>query len=308
MSTRIVVLGRDAPQQAAALGAARPDVEFYPVVDVAQGPLPDTADAVFGWGVPPELLDRVSNIRWVQWWAAGVERALALPASVLLTRMEDAFTPDMAEHVLGCLLDWVKNFDQARRQQVEHLWARYETASLHEQVLVVAGAGHIGGGIAERLEALGVEVRRLARTHRTLADGTVVFGTDESETALRGANGVVLVLPHTPDTTGFLNADRIGWLARGAVVVNVGRGSAVDEGALVAALSSGQLSRAYLDVVSQEPLPEHSALWDAPGLRLTPHVSGPNRHDDVLTYSLENLARWERGEPLRGLVDRQRGY
>ncbi len=308
MSTRIVVLGRNAHKEAAALGAARPDVEFYPVVDVAQGPLPDTADAVFGWGVPPELLDRVSNIRWVQWWAAGVERALALPPSVLLTRMEDVFTPDMAEHVLGCLLDWVKNFDQARRQQAEHVWARYDTASLHGQVLVVAGAGRIGGGIAERLEALGVVVRRLARSHRTRADGSVVYGTDESETALQGANGVVLVLPHTPDTTGFLNAARIGQLAPGAVVVNVGRGSAVDETALVAGLSSGQLSRAYLDVARQEPLSATSPLWDAPGLRLTPHVSGPNRHDDVLTYSLENLARWERGETLRGIVDRQRGY
>lgn len=308
MSTRIVVLGRNAHKEAAALGAARPDVEFYPVVDVATGPLPDTADAVFGWGVPPELLDRVANIRWVQWWAAGVERALALPPSVLLTRMEDVFTPDMAEHVLGCLLDWVKNFDQARRQQGEHVWARYATASLHGQVLVVAGAGRIGGGIAERLQMLGVVVRRLGRTRRTLADGTVVYGTEESETALSGANGIVMALPHTPATTEFLNAARIGRLAPGAVVVNVGRGSAVDESALVAALASGQLSRAYLDVVSQEPLPEDSPLWDVPGVRLTPHVSGPNRHDDVLTYSLENLARWERGEALRGIVDRQRGY
>ncbi len=308
MSTRILVLGRNAQVEAAALSVARPDVEFYPVVDVEKGPLPDAADAVFGWGVPPELLDRVANIRWVQWWAAGVERALALPPSVLLTRMEDVFTPDMAEHVLGCLLDWVKNFDQARRQQAEHVWARYGTASLHGQVLVVAGAGRIGGGIAERLRALGVVVRLLARTHRTLADGTVVYGTEESELALSGANGVVLILPHTPGTTGFLNAARIGWLAPGAVVVNVGRGSAVDEAALVAALASGHLSRAYLDVVREEPLAADSVLWEAPGIRISPHVSGPNRHDDVLTYSLENLARWERGEELRGAVDRQRGY
>lgn len=308
MSTRIVVLGPSAHEQAAALAAARPDVEFYPVADVARGPLPASADAVFGWGVPPELFNRVSNIRWVQWWAAGVERALSLPESVLLTRMEDVFTPDMAEHVLGCLLDWVKNFDQARRQQAEHVWARYDTASLHGQVLVVAGAGRIGGGMADRLEALGVVVRRLARTHRVRPDGSVVYGHDESEAALLGANGVILVLPHTPETIGFLNAARIGQMAPGAVVVNVGRGSAVDEEALMAALASGQLSRAYLDVARHEPLPADSPLWDAPGVRITPHVSGPNRHDDVLAYSLENLARWERGEPLRGVVDRQRGY
>ncbi len=307
MSTRILVLGREAREQAATLTAARPDVEFVPVVDPA-GPLPERADAVFGWGVSPALLERVAGIRWVQWWAAGVERALALPASVLLTRMEDVFTSDMAEHVLGCLLDWVKNFDQARRQQSVHEWRRYDTASLHGQVLVVAGAGHIGGGIAERLEYLGVEVRRLARTHRALEGGRVVYGEDESEAALQGAHGVILVLPHTPATTGFLNARRLGCLARGAVVVNVGRGSAVDEPALLAALKSGQVSRAYLDVVSEEPLPATSPLWDAPGLLLTPHVSGPDRQDDVLQYSLDNLARWERGEALCGVVDRERGY
>jgi glyoxylate/hydroxypyruvate reductase A len=308
MSTRILVVGRDAARQAAELHALRPDVEFYPVEDAESGEVPATADAVFGWGIPPSLLDRVANIRWVQWWAAGVERAVVLPDSVLLTRMEDVFTADMAEHVLGCLLDWVKNFEQARVQQREHRWARYATRSLHAQVLTVVGAGRIGGGIADRLEALGVSVRRVARTHRTLDDGRVVYGTDEAHRALSGSDGVVLVLPHTDATVGFLSAERMRHLNRGAVVVNVGRGSAVDEAALLDALTTGALSHAYLDVVREEPLPETSPLWAHPGVSITPHVSGPNRHDDVLRYSLENLARWERGDPLRGLVNRERGY
>jgi len=305
--TRILVMARDAERQVARLSKARPDVTFYAVQD-ASGPLPAEADAVFGWGIPAEVFERVANIRWVQWWAAGVERAMEIPDGILLTRTEDVFTPDMAEHVLGCLLDWVKHFDQARRQQAARQWVRYETDSLYRQTLVVAGAGRIGGGIADRLEALGVEVRRLARTPRTLANGQRVWGEAESLEALAGANGVILVLPHTAATVGFLNRERLAGLAPGAVVVNVGRGSAVDEAALIAALDSGRLAHAYLDVVSQEPLPAESPLWAHPGISITPHVSGPNRDDELLRYTLENLARWERGESPRGVVDRERGY
>jgi glyoxylate/hydroxypyruvate reductase A len=270
--------------------------------EIPDGP----ADALFGYA-PPGLLERVP-VRWVQWWAAGVDRTGTVPPDVVLTRVVDLFSQGMAEYVLGCLLDWVKNFPTARRQQEERRWARYPSRTLAGQVVGVAGPGSIGGAVARVVTSLSGTVWTLATEPRPAPHVARAFGSGDVLEFMAGLDALVLVLPLTAKTRHFLNVDRLAALRPGACLVNVGRGGLVDEEALRAGLDRGQPAHAYLDVVEREPLPPDSWLWTHPAVTITPHVSGPNVLPDLVRYSLENLERFERGESLVGLVDRERGY
>ncbi len=302
---RVVVLTGDVDQAAPTFRAARPDVDWVfarTADEVPDGP----ADALFGHA-PRGLLERVP-VRWVQWWAAGVDRTETVPPDVVLTRVVDLFSQGMAEYVLGCLLDWFKNFPTARRQQAERRWARYPSRTLAGQVVGVAGAGSIGGAVARTLAGLSARVWTLATVARPAPYAEAAFGAADGDRFLAGLDALVLVLPLTPATRGFLNAERLAALKPGACLVNVGRGGLVDEAALRDGLAAQRPAHAYLDVVAEEPLPPDSWLWTHPAVTLTPHVSGPNVLPDLIRYSLDNLRRFEQGEPLVGLVDRARGY
>jgi glyoxylate/hydroxypyruvate reductase A len=304
---RVVVLSRAAGAALPLLMAARPDVEWVGAERVEELTV-DTADAVFGAPLPAALFDKVGGIRWAQWWAAGVDQAGGVPRTVTLTRTVGVFTAGMAEYVLWCLLDWVKNGPTARRQQAEHRWARYRSRTLAGLVVGVAGAGAIGSGIGETVARFGARVWTLTTTPRPRPFAEQAFGADQTDAFLGGLDALVLVLPLTPATYHFLDAARLARLKPGAVLVNVGRGKLVDEAALRDSLEREQPAHAYLDVVETEPLPAESWLWDHPRVSLTPHLAGPNVLDEIVRFSLDNLARWERGDPLVGVVDRERGY
>jgi glyoxylate/hydroxypyruvate reductase A len=134
------------------------------------------------------------------------------------------------------------------------------------------------------------------------------FGAEDWARFAGGLDALVLVLPLTPQTANFLNAERLSALSANTALVNVGRGGLVDENALLAGLAAERPAHAYLDVVREEPLSPTSPLWHHPRITLTPHVSGPNVLPAIVRYSLDNLARFERGDPLVGVVDRERGY
>ena len=299
-------MDRKASEACRYLRAARPDVEFVPVGDVA-AMMPMEADAVFGHNFPASVFGRIAGLRWVQWWSAGVD-GHRVPEHLIFTRMVGAFNRDMAEHVLGQLLDFGHQFQRARDQQAARIWARYPTRRLGELTVGIAGAGEIGRAVGRMLESLGTPVKYLGRTRRP-ADSTPPFYESADERPFfEGLDALVLTLPRTPATDGFLNRTRLGWLPPGTAVINVGRGAVVDEEALVEALAEGRVGRAYLDVFGTEPLPADSILWTHPAVVITPHLSGAGRDEDVLDRSLENLGRFERGEPLLGVVDRTRGY
>lgn len=304
---RIVVVNAHADEAVTALRDARPDVDWQAVLDpehVAEG----RADAVFGSNLPAMVFQRLCGVRWVQWWSAGIDKAYTVPRDMMLSRLVGIFTQDMIEYVLACLLDWVKQLPTARAAQQNHRWGPYLVNRLAGKRIGVAGMGAIGAGIGKALADLGVEVDQLAHHRRPASYAHQVYGPDQVETFLGHLEGLVLVLPLTPATVGFLNAERIACLPRGSVLVNVGRGGLVHEPALLAALDTGWIDRAYLDVVAQEPLPASSPLWGHPRVTITPHIAGPSRISDVVHFSLANLVRFERGEPLAGIVDRSRGY
>ena len=306
MGLRVVVVSRQAEEAVALLRARRPDVDWVGVADPGGMPVLQ-ADAVVGSQLSADVLARIEGLRWVQGWWAGID-GQTVPEGLLFTRMVGAFTQDMAEHVLGQVLDFVKRFPQARAQQAERRWQRYQPRRLSETRVGIAGGGEIGRGIGRTLASLGVSVSYLVRVPRPLEPGAPVYGPATEAAFWSSVDGVVLVLPLTPDTDGFLDAGRIARLRPGSFVINVGRGRVVDEDALLAGLNTGQVDRAYLDVLGVEPLPPDSPLWSHPRVVITPHVSGAGRLEDLVERSLENLDRYLRGEPLVGVVDRERGY
>ncbi len=272
------------------------------------------AEVVFA-NVPPAWLAAAPGLRWVQLDSAGVDAYLGLNtnrpgAPVVLTNLRNFYGEAVAEAALAGILAWYRQLPRLLAAQSESRWIKTEVepdiGRLHGASVIILGAGAIGGAIAPLLRAFGCDVRFFARhspvaTWHTLAD---------LDAALPAADLVISTLPHSPETVGLLDGARLARLKPTALLVNVGRGSTLDEVALVRALEAGRLAGAVLDVTAVEPLPVSSALWRHPRVLLTQHTGGrfPGETDAKITRFLENFARFSRGEVLPAAVDLSRGY
>ncbi len=290
------------------------------------------AEAYFGFGLSAGLLDAAPVLRWVQSAAAGVgtlPRAALVERGIALTNAAGVMAIPIAEHVLGGVLHFLRGFDVAVGQQRAARWDRSpwvqpvaggpdaRPCEVDECRVVIVGVRGIGAALAARLAALGatcVGVRRDAGAPAPAGFARVV-ATSALDAVLPEADVVVLAAPATAETRGLLDRRRIALLPEGAIVVNVGRGSLVDEVALGEALGAAggvaRLRGAVLDVFAEEPLPAASPLWALPNVLVTPHVSGtsPGRFwSRMLPVFLDNWTRWDRGEPLRNAVDLEAGY
>jgi glyoxylate/hydroxypyruvate reductase A len=177
-----------------------------------------------------------------------------------------------------------------------------------ERPVTILGLGVLGQACGRALAQLGFPVTGWSRTEKVVQGMTVRHGDDGLTEALTGAEIVVLLLPDTPATTNVLNADRMALLAPGAVIVNPGRGPLIDDDALLAALDSGQISHATLDVFRVEPLPKDHPFWAHPNVTVTPHVASETRPDSASRVIAENVRRGEAGLPFLHVVDRTAGY
>ena len=257
----------------------------------------------------------LTRLRWIQTLAAGPDNVLAagFPDSVAITSGRHFHDRTVAEHAAALALGCVRSLPTAVRAADRHEWEPTLggahpihdpdrlTTLLRARVLVW-GFGAIGIATAQLLTAFGANVRGVARSAGRRA-GFEVIAVDDVESALPWTDLLVMVLPSTPQTAGALNAERLALLPRRAVVVNVGRGATVDQAALEAALRSGAISAAGLDVTDPEPLPADSTLWDAPNLLLTPHAAG-GRVVGAVERIIANAAAVEAtplGEPITGL-------
>jgi glyoxylate/hydroxypyruvate reductase A len=269
------------------------------------------AEIVFSWRLPVELFRQAEQLRWVQAMGAGVEdlASAPLPAGVVVTRIVGLYDTFIGEYVVGYMLAHSLRLRPALAAQQAHEWRDYMPERLASKRLGVAGLGSIGRAVAERARALGMDVWGLSRTAQR-ADLPVsrVFRPSEVHDFVRGLDYLAITLPLTAETRGLFDRAVLGALPRGAFLINVGRGPVVDEAALLDALRSGHLAGAALDVFATEPLPADSPFWDMPNVFVTPHVAGPNVPAEIVDYFLANLARFRRGEPLVGVVDRGRGY
>ncbi len=288
----------------------------------AAAPVPDVhldAEAMVVWGSSRDDLaavaGRMPRLRWIQTLAAGPDAVLAagFPDGVVITAGSGLHDRPVAEHALALILALVRRLPAAARAQAEHRWAdeigglqplhpRGAVTTLLDARVLVWGFGHIGQTLAPLLRQLGAQVRGIGRSPGERS-GFPVAAEAHLESELGRTDVLVMILPSTPATTNALDADRLAALPAHAHVVNVGRGSTVDETALVAALADGRIAGAALDVTAVEPLPEDSPLWAAPNLVLTPHAAGgrPVGADELIS---ENLAALMKDGRLRNVVDR----
>nr|WP_237751275.1 D-2-hydroxyacid dehydrogenase [Streptomyces sp. AA0539] len=251
---------------------------------------------------------------WVHTASAGVDRLLfpeLLSAPTIMTNARGVFDRPIAEYVAGLVLAMAKDFHGSWKLQQERRWRHRETFKVYGSRAVIVGSGPIGRKIGSLLLALGVEVTLTGRRERT---GDPEFGrvaaAGELPALLPEADWVVCAAPLTEETTGLFDADAFARMKPTAHFINIGRGGHVVEPDLAAALHAGALAGAALDVFATEPLPESSALWDAPGLIVSPHMSGDTFgwRDDLAEQFLDNFDRWAAGEPLFNVVDKQLGY
>ena len=242
---------------------------------------------------------------------AGVERIVGNPTLTQpLCRMVDpAMTASMMEWVVGHVLRHHLGMDAHILGQDGHWRGDAPPPPLAcERPVTVLGLGELGQAVARALTALGFPVTGWSRTARDLPGLRCLSGPDGLTAALTGAQGVVLLLPDTPDTADTLNAARLALLAPGAFVINPGRGPLIDDAALLAALDAGQVGHATLDVFRQEPLPPAHPFWHHPRVTVTPHIAASTRPATASRVIAENIRRGEAGEPFLHLVDRGRGY
>ncbi|MFN2567059.1 MAG: D-2-hydroxyacid dehydrogenase [Gemmatimonadaceae bacterium] len=281
------------------------------------------AEIYFGFGITRPLFLGAAKLRWVHSAAAGVRGSLfpeMLASPVLLTNSAGIHAVPIAETVVGGLLYLLRGLDMAVEQQREGRWDKSRFVAddsplreLSDCRVLVLGTGGIGSEVARRLAAFGarcVGIRR--RPERGAPTGFErVAGPETLDEELGAADVVVVAAPLTPETTGALDAPRVGRLARGAIVVNVARGALVDENAVAAAVATGRLRGAVLDVFREEPLAADSPLWQLRSVLITPHVSpvSPGRFwPRQLELFLDNWRRYVDGAPLRNLVDKRAGY
>ena len=281
------------------------------------------AEVYFGFGIPRDLFEAARKLKWVHSAAAGMASSLhpgMVASDVLLSNSAGIHSIPIAEYVVAGVLHFFRGLDVAAQQQREGRWDKAFFVSEDSPVrevggarILIVGAGGIGGQVAVRFRALGatcVGVRR--NPDLGVPSGFQrVIGPDELDAELPHADVVVLTAPLTAESKGFFTAARLKLLKKGSILVNVARGALIDEQAVVNELRDGHLRGAVLDVFQKEPLAGDSPLWQLRNVLLTPHISpvSPGRFwPRALELFCDNWRRYDRGEPLRNLVDKQAGY
>lgn len=267
--------------------------------------------------VPPEYLKDAAKLKFLQLDSAGAVPYTApgvMPKGAQLANATGAYGLAISEHMLGCVFMLRKKLDRYLDDMKRHEWKdEGPVLSIADSVTLVVGLGDIGGQFAQKMHALGSHVIGIRR-HRSEAPDYLeeLYTMEELDTLLPKADIVACSLPGTPQTAGLFDAGRLDRMKKGAILLNVGRGSLIPSDALLEALKSGHLGGAAIDVAEEEPLPPESPLWDAPNLLITPHVSG-NYHmrqilETVVKIAGENLSAFLEERPIRNEVDFQSGY
>jgi phosphoglycerate dehydrogenase-like enzyme len=288
--------------------------------DLLTREIPD-ADIFVGLRLRPQQFAAARRLKWIHCTAAGVSQYMypeIRESGVSVTNASGVHAIPMAEHVVGMMIALSHHFPEAMRYQMRSQWAQQEIwdgparpVELLGQVALLVGFGAVGRAVAERLQSLGMNLWAVTRSGQAdPALASRVFPASELNSALAGADFVIIAAPHTPETRHLIGERQLAAMKTSAFLINVARGSLIDEAALVAALQSGRIAGGSLDVMAEEPLPPSSPLWQLPNLLITPHTSGVSsrlweRESELL---LDNLNRWFAGQPLRNLVDLTRGY
>lgn len=278
-------------------------------------------ELAYTWILSAGELAQAPKLKWVHTSAVAVE-TLCLPElfarSIAVSNTRGVQAIPIAEHGMAVVLALAKQIPFVLDHQRQARWAQNEFVGerlpwlLHGRTLGLVGVGTIGSEIARRAAAFGMRVIALRRRPAYGVIGHVerVYGIADLDDFLGQCHVLVIAAPLTPETQGLMGAAQFARLPKGAVVINVGRAKIIDTDALIAALNSGHLGGASLDVFPQEPLPAEHPLWKAPNVILTPHTSGFRRGhwDEVVELYGDNIDRWLKGEPLKYRIEPELGY
>jgi phosphoglycerate dehydrogenase-like enzyme len=265
-----------------------------------------------------ELPERAKRVRWIQASSAGIGQFVRRHGyermNAVFTTASGVHARPLAEFVLMVMLEHVKQSSLARKQQQERLWKRFATEELTHKTLAIVGLGNIGREVARLAKAL--EMRVIANKRHP--DGKTpqslgvdqLFAWNELHLMLSEADFVCLITPHTPETEGLMNKAAFAAMKPGAMLVNIARGAVVVEADLLAALDSGHLAHAALDVAAVEPLPPQSPLWMHPKVTIYPHSASTSAFENARLTELfcRNLRRYLDKEPLLNQLDLERMY
>jgi phosphoglycerate dehydrogenase-like enzyme len=295
-------------------------VVHLPDYDKLPEELPDT-DIFVGYSLRAKQLKDAKKLKWIHSTAAGVAQLMypeLRESGLLVTNPSGIFSVPMAEHTMGLLVALARNFPDSVRQQDAKRWSQQEIwdkpphlTELNGKVLLIVGYGSIGREVAKRAKAFDMHVWGVTRSgDGERAHAKEILSAARLHEALPNADYVLIAAPETAETKQLIGAAEIAKMKRGARLINVARGSLLDEAALIRALENGALAGAALDVAETEPLPAESPLWTAPNLMITPHTSGVSdrlwvRQTGIL---MDLLERWFDGREMFNRVDFARGY
>lgn len=314
---RIVLCYPVEAKHIAAIQAAAPDAE---IVDAGQERIAQElleADIYCGHAkvpVPWEEVIQRGRLQWIQSSAAGMDHCLVPPvvaSDIPVTSASGVLADQVAEHTIGLITGLTRSMPVFFRAQQKKEFIRRPTRDLTRSTVGIVGFGGVGRRLAEVLAPFRTTILATDWFPYDKPDYVhQLLPADALDEMLPRLDILVLSAPLTAKTRGMIDARRLALLPKGALVVNVGRGPLLQEQALAAALDSGHIAGAALDVTEVEPLPAESTLWDRPNVIITPHVGGQSarRIDDMTEFFCDNLSRFLAGRPLRNLIDKQLGF
>ncbi len=290
------------------LRAAAPDLEFRVWPEFGN---PDEIEFAIVWHHIPGTLTQFKNLKAVMSLGAGVDHVVRdpdLPDVPIGRIVDDRLTAGMSEYAVLHVLWRFREMPVLAAQQAARHWEYREPPDAQSTTVGILGLGTIGQDIACKLAVFDFKIAGWSRSPKAIAGVQGYHGDDGLEAFLNACRFLVCVLPLTPETRGIINTQTLAALPPGAHLINIGRGPLVDDEALLAALATGHVASATLDVFNQEPLPADHPYWSHPNVTVTPHNAGDSLPEFVVPQILENIRAALSGRPLLNPVDRHRGY
>ncbi|MBS0541213.1 MAG: D-2-hydroxyacid dehydrogenase [Proteobacteria bacterium] len=270
-------------------------------------------EVLMAGAVPAGVLPSMKKLRWAQAMSAGVDGWFALPdlpKDLTLTCARGTHTESMPENIMAGLFYVAKPYAVAAANQRQSKWVNTVPQPLTGKTLGILGLGAIGSEVARMAKAFGMKVIGTKRRPQKMDNVDEMFGADGTKEVLQRSDFVLLLLPGTPQTENFMDAEKLSWMKPTAFLLNFGRGSIVKDADLIAAAKNKTIAGAVLDVFRQEPLPASDPFWTAENIVVLPHIGGPHPQRDrfVSRLFVENLGRFLDDKPLKEVVDRASGY
>lgn len=303
------MMSEDAPQWRALLTGMEPSIDFRVWPEIGKA---EEIEFILAWKHRPGDLQRYANAKAIFWLGAGVDHLVKdpdLPRQIPIVRLvDDGLTSSMSEYVLQHVLHYHRRQPEFDELQQRRDWKQLAYPLARNRKVGLLGLGVLGGDAAQKLLMLEFDLAAWSRSLKTLPGVKSFHGEAGLLPFLNRTEILVCLLPLTPETSGIINARHLAAMPKGAFVINAARGGHVVDGDLIAALDSGHIAGATLDVFHEEPLPAAHPFWTHPKIRVTPHVAGQTFAETAAAGILTGMRAIAAGQPPRNLVDLAKGY